>query len=198
MKSLFIYVIGVLMTTASFAQVQTVVDSATANAVIEKCTQSNPKFYREYQYIKTHDTLIKRFIFFRSATQNMGPAFANPNGTIRIDLRYLETAVPDFDDNRLIVVLYHEIGHLHYFATTLPVNRNPADSEKAAFEYSLLKTKEIAENGDCLPLRTGLKFMKLRSESDNLADAHVRALKRMVNEPLYFEYLKYVEENCGK
>jgi hypothetical protein len=172
------------------------VDSATAARVINNCATKFPKFYREYKFIVAHDSLIKRVIFVRSTGADAGPAKAGPKGNIFIDIKYLENEQPNFGDDRLIVVLYHEIGHLHYFMTVPPANRNTNDSEQAAFEYSLLKTKEIAENGDCLPLKTGLKFMKLRSEGTNLADPHVVALKRMVQQPLYAAYLKYVREKC--
>ena len=63
-------------------------------------------------------------------------------------------------------------------------------------EYSLFKTKELAEKGDCLPLKTGLKFMKIRSESDELMDPHVRALKKIVNGPLFYSYLSYSKKQC--
>ncbi len=89
------------------------------------------------------------------------------------------------------------IGHLHYFNKTTKGKRNPEDSEKAAFEYSLQKTKEMAAHNDCLPLKAGLHFMLQRSKSDEIKDPHVRALKRMVNEPLYAEYLAYQEKNCN-
>jgi hypothetical protein len=199
MKKLFMLISLVLFSINTMAQGNfTVVDSATAAAIIKNCEQKFPKFYREFQYIKTHDALIKHFVFIRSAEQGSGPAFANPNGNIRIDVRYLESEVPNFDENRLIVVLYHEIGHLHYFLNTPVADRISENSEKAAFEYSLLKTKEIAETGDCMPLQAGVKFMKLRSKGTNLQDPHVRALKRMVNEPLYAEYVKYLQDKCGK
>lgn len=127
---------------------------------------------------------------------NNGPASAGLKGVIFIDIKYLEKGLPAFTDDRLIVVLYHEIGHLHYFMRVAQPDRTPDNSEQAAFEYSLLKTKEMAENGDCLPLKTGVKFMKLRSEGNNLNDPHVRALKRMVQEPLYARYVQYVKEKC--
>jgi hypothetical protein len=37
-------------------------------------------------------------------------------------------------------------------------------------------------------------FMKRRSEGTNLQDPHVRALKRIVLEPMYAGYVKYVAE----
>jgi hypothetical protein len=180
-----------------FAQMGKPLDSAEINKVLIKCEKKFPKFYREFSYIKAHDTLIKNIFFVRPETSlDNGPAKAGPRGNIFIDIKYLQHEEPSFDDDRLIVVLYHEIGHLHYFMTVPVSDRNPEENEKFAFEYSLAKTKELAENGDCALLKVDLKFMKIRSESDNLQDAHVRALKRMVNEPLYNEYLQYIKQHC--
>jgi len=36
----------------------------------------------------------------------------------------------------------------------------------------------------------------MRSEGENLKDAHVRALKRMVKEPLYADYMEYIAGHC--
>lgn len=116
---------------------------------------------------------------------------------VRLDVRFLLQAQPGFDDDRLVVVLYHEIGHLHYYRRVLPGQRTPIASERAAFDYSLLKTRELAAAGDCGPLRTGVRFMHLRSESADLADPHVRALKQLVQEPAYAEYQRYVAAQCG-
>jgi hypothetical protein len=192
-----LFIALLLLTSISRAQQPpgTVVDSATANKVLQQCAKRFPKFYREYNYITRHDTLIKNFVFMRY-DRDMGPARAGPRGNIFIDIKYLESQQPDMDDNRLSVVLYHEIGHLHFFSVTPPGKRFTFDSEKAAFEYSLLKTKEIAEKGDCLPLKTGVKFMKIRSEGNNLQDPHVIALKKLVLEPLYAGYVTYVKEKC--
>ena len=179
---------------SAFAQRDTIPDSM-GYRIIEKSKQLYPKFYREFQYIKANDHLIKKIRFVQQ--QAIGPAFASPKGEITINVEFIQTPKPNFDDNRLIVVLYHEVGHLHYYLNTKQPNWNPEDSEKAAFEYSLARTKDMAEKGDCLPLQSGLKFMKLRSEGTNLQDAHVRALKRMVKEPLYAGYLTYATEKCS-
>jgi hypothetical protein len=171
-------------------------DTAESNTIINQCATKFPKFYREFKDIQKRDPLIKNIIFVRNQNLNGGPARASARGNIFIDVKYLENEQPGFDDNRLIVVLYHEVGHLHYFVTVPPLQRNIMQNEKYAFEYSLSKTKQMADNGDCLPLKTGLKFMKLRSEGTNLQDPHVRALKLMVTEAPYAEYLQYVREKC--
>lgn len=195
MRPLILILIRILLPLTLFAQTgENAVPDSIGYSAIQKSAQSFPKFYREFQDIRSKDHLIKKFRFIE--TKKLGPAFASPKGIITINIAFLNNIKPGFDDNRLIVVLYHEIGHLHYFVTTAPAARNSEDSEKAAFEYSLLKTREIAEKGDCLPLATGVRFMKQRSLSNEIQDPHVSALKHMVTEPLYHEYVKYVNEKC--
>ena len=161
-------------------------------AIINHFSNVYPKFNREFNILRNTEKKIKGFNFIRSNGRG-NPASVKMNGFITIDISFIENSVPNYDDNRLVVVLFHEIGHLHYF-TENKYRRNKEDNEKFAFEYSLKRTKELAENGDCMPLKTGLKYMKLRSQSNNLDDEHVRALKRMVNEPLYYEYMEFAEK----
>lgn len=187
---LFIFIFLIMFHHNSYAQ--QALSPEDGLSIIEQSASRFPKFYREFNNLKQTDKKIKNFKFIRGNGHG-NPASASNNGVITIDLSFIETSNPNFDDNRLVVVLYHELGHLYYFAEYKTTD-NTEDNEKFAFEYSLKRTKELAENGDCLPLKTGLKFMKLRSQSDNIADEHVRALKRMVNEPLYLEYMQYIEK----
>ncbi|MDB5232423.1 MAG: hypothetical protein JWN76_3228 [Chitinophagaceae bacterium] len=196
-RATILFVCILLINGGSFAQMSDAVDSFTVNKVLTKSEKKFPKFYREFNYIKANDTLIKNIIFVEpKKSLDNGPAKAGPKGNIFIDIKYLEHEQPDFDDDRLVVVLYHEIGHLHYFMTVPVADRDPEENEKYAFEYSLTKTKELADKGDCKPLKVGLKFMKIRSESDNLQDPHVRALKKMLNEQQYSSYMEYVKLQC--
>ena len=175
----------------------TPVDSATARTLLAQAAQRYPKFSAALADVRQHDPLLRRFVVVTNPGPLGSPAAAFGNGAVRLDRRYLEQPQPGYDDNRLVVVLYHEVGHLHYFRTVPPGQRDSQASERAAFDYSLLKTKELAEAGDCAPLQTGLRFMLLRSQSDNLADAHVRALKSLVREPLYADYQNYVATHCA-
>jgi hypothetical protein len=173
------------------------VDSATARTLLAQAARQYPKFGRALAEVRQHDPLLRRFVVVTSSGPLGSPAAAFGNGAVRLDRRYLEQPQPGFDDNRLVVVLYHEVGHLHYFRTVLPGQRTSEASERAAFDYSLLKTKDLAEAGDCAPLQTGLRFMLLRSQSNDLADPHVRALKSLVREPPYAEYKAYVAAHCA-
>lgn len=184
---------------ASCAQMSqaTPVDSATARTILARAARQYPKFAAALADLRQHDSLLRRFVVVDASGPLGSPAAAFGNGAVRLDRRFLEQPQPGYDDNRLVVVLYHEIGHLHYFSTVPPARRDPQASERAAFDYSLLKTKALAEAGDCAPLQTGLRFMLQRSQSDNLADPHVRAIKSLVQEPLYADYQRYVASHCA-
>ena len=172
------------------------VDTATARVVLAQAARQYPKFTAALADVRQHDPLLRRFVVVANAGPLGSPAAAFGNGAVRLDRRFLEQPQPGFDDNRLVVVLYHELGHLHYFSTVPPAQRDSQASERAAFDYSLLKTKQLAEAGDCAPLQTGLYFMRLRSQSSDLADPHVRALKRLVQESAYADYRRYVAAHC--
>ncbi|MBO2008376.1 hypothetical protein [Hymenobacter negativus] len=183
-----------LAASAQLAQA-TPVDTVTARAALLASTRQYPKFYRALCTVQQQHTLLRKLVLVRNG-RNDGPAAAFPNGVVRLDVRYLESPQPGFDDNRMVVVFYHEIGHLHYFRT-VPVARRTADAnERAAFDYSLQMTQHLADAGDCGPLQAGLRFMLLRSQSSNLADPHVRALQSLVQEPAYADYRRYVAQHC--
>lgn len=167
---------------------------ADAQQIIEQARNAFPKFYEALRAAQSNDTVIKEIVYIQQ--KGVGPGFAPSPGRIMLNLDYLSSPKAAYGENRLVVVLYHEIGHLHYFNNTPRGKRNPEDSEKAAFEYSLIKAMQMAKIGDCMPLQEGLKNMKARSEGNNMQDPHVRALKRLVNEPLYTECRDYVQAYC--
>lgn len=187
-----------LVSFTSFGQVARTapLDSAEARPLLAQAARQYPKFAQALCTVH-QDPLLRQVVLVRPAGPLTTPATAAPGGTVRLDVRFLEQPRPGFDDNRLVVVLYHEVGHLHYFAQVPPGQRSPEASERAAFDYSLLKTKELAAAGDCGPLQTGLYFMLRRSQSNDLADPHVRALKSLVQEPLYADYQRYATERCA-
>jgi hypothetical protein len=167
------------------------VPKAEVDAILSRSAAKYPKFYALYTHAMAKDKLITSIRWMRAPVAN-SPGAARPDGVIVLDPQFLEPGVAGFDDNRLVVVIEHEIGHLHYFQTVPRAEWTSDRSEQAAFEYSLSTTKAMAEKGDCGPLKTGVVFMKLRSEGMNSQDPHVRALKRMVTEPLYAGYVEYV------
>ena len=187
-----ILLIFISITNSSFSQ--TSLGKADGLAVMAKYAKIYPKFTREFQYINKTEQKIKGFYFFRGNSTG-SPAKASKDGIIHIDVSFLENPPKDYDDNRFVVLLYHELGHLYYFANNIKDN-NREDNEKFAFEFSLRRTKNLALFGDCLPLKTGLKFMQQRSQSNDLQDEHVRALKRMMFSPMIKSYLSFVEKNC--
>lgn len=167
-----------------------------AYSIIEARSTVYPKFYSKFIELKNTEDKIKMIVFFRGNGSG-SPASAYDNGIIKFDISFIEGDISTYDDNRLVVVLFHEIGHLYYFSKHREGYRDRQDNEKYAFEYSLKKTKEMADNGDCMPLKTGLKYMLLRSQSNDLQDEHVRALKILVNEKMFKRYSDYTATCSG-
>lgn len=160
-------------------------------AIIKSKSSILPKFNRELNYLLDNENKIRAIKFIR-ANGSRGPAFAQfSDGTITFDLYFIENQIPTYDDNRLVVILYHELGHLYD-----NVSSTAAEREEQAFRFSVLKLKKLAESGDCGPLSTGLKFMRLRSENDNLSDPHNIGLKNLVQSSLFTETEKYVANGC--
>lgn len=160
-------------------------------AIIKSKNSLLPKFNRELNYLLDNENKIKGIKFIRT-NGNRGPAFAQFNdGSITFDLYFIENQIPTYDDNRLVVILYHELGHLYD-----NVSSTAAEREEQAFRFSIIRLKKLAESGDCGPLSTGLKFMRLRSNSDNLSDPHNIGLQNLVQSSLFTETEKYVANGC--
>jgi hypothetical protein len=194
MKKLLIAFGLIALCSTAKAQHPKITDTA-GYRVIEEKKASFPKFYKVLHDVLENEPLLKQLAFINK--KGAGPGKANAQmGRVTINLNNFINKNPQIDDNRMVVILYHEIGHLHYAKNTPVEQKNSEDNEKAAFEYSLLKTKDMAKQGDCGPLKTGLHFMLLRSKSNNTNDPHVRALKRMIKEPLYESYVTYQKEHC--
>lgn len=172
-------------------------DSAEIHNALQFASQQFPKFYHELTVCESMDSLIKGIKYYKGKSfQNGTPAKAGAKGFIRIDINYIGSQAQNYDDNRLIIVLFHEIGHLHYFKENRGVAIDEKENEKYAFLYSLKRAKELADNGDCGPLTTGLKFMKQRSENGNPNDPHFMALSEILSGPSFTEYMNYVQLSC--
>lgn len=151
-----------------------------------------PKFNRELNNILDTEVRLKSVKFIRGNKKG-SPAFASLyEGSITFDISFIEAPDANYDDNRFVVVLYHELGHLYD-----NVSSTAAEKEEQAFRFSLMKLRKLSESGgDCGPLETGIKFMRLRSKSGNVEDPHTIALKKIVSSALFLEYDEFVKNGC--
>ena len=142
---IFALLLGIIPLNSQAQMAQAVpVDEATARTTLAQAAQRYPKFSAALADVRQHDPLLRRFVVVTNPGPLGSPAAAFGNGAVRLDRRFLEQPQPGYDDNRLVVVLYHEVGHLHYFSQVPPGQRDSQASERAAFDYSLLKTKALA------------------------------------------------------
>jgi len=101
---------------------------------------------------------------------------------------FLTNPKPDYPEDRLIVVLYHEMGHLRYYRLVHSDLRSDEDSEFWAFEHSLIVCKTIAaDQHDGGPLQMALKYMPIRQKSGKLLPYYQAAIDRIAKSDLWIE-----------
>ena len=123
---------------------------------------------------------------------------AEENRGVILNNYYLRVDVPNYPEDRLIVVLYHEIGHMRYFASCEAIDRTCEDSEYWAFENSLLEGKRLAETeNDSGPLSTALFYIAKRKESGDEKPHYQTAIDRIVDSELWSNCKKIVEQGSG-
>lgn len=138
-----------------------------------------------------------------------GPGIVNyEKNCVVLNLKYLTRQIESFDENALIGILYHEIGHLEYFKQ-YPVTREnftedyKAESEYYAFEYSLITLLNIANDGDAEPLKVLFekisdrikKIQRNDFEDENNSLSHINALQKISKSKIYSlcnQYLKAI------
>lgn len=116
---------------------------------------------------------------------NYGPGFVTEDGAVILNNFYLraDVDIPEYSEDRLIVVLYHELGHVKFLRT---VKQHRADGVHAAFEHSLIECHRLAiDKKDKGPLNTALHYIDQRRQSENEPDHYQDALDRIVDSPLW-------------
>jgi hypothetical protein len=132
------------------------------------------------------------------------PAVANfEKNCVILNSLYTQEFINDLDENCLIGILYHEIGHLIYFKEH-NIDKEEfnevfkVESEYFAFSYQLKKLMEIAIGGDIDPLKVSL--FKLQERITNIKNdklsketySHIEALKILVDSEIYKECLSQI------
>jgi len=118
--------------------------------------------------------------------------YCDLNGRIELNNYYVSGLADRFDENRMIGVLYHEIGHSKFRKMRITAGMLTPDhieAEFQAFTYSLNKCKEIAEVSDSMPLESVIYWINERM--NNLQDepiAHRVALERLRVTDLWREH----------
>lgn len=127
-------------------------------------------------------------IVFECLGSGEGPGFAYEGKGVVMNNYFLTNPKPDYPEERLIVVLYHEIGHMKYYRSVPPDQRNDEDSEFWAFENSLKASKTIAtDQHDPGPLRMALKYIPIRQNSGKLRPYYQAAIDRITQSFLWIE-----------
>jgi len=117
---------------------------------------------------------------------NVGVGFAQENQGVILNNYFLRVDDPNFSEDRLIVVLFHELGHMKYFAEVPKLERIQEDSEFRAFENSILETRRLAEQqNDPGPLNLAMRCIALRQISGREPQHYQAAIDRIIASELW-------------
>ena len=117
--------------------------------------------------------------------RKMGPGKASGTDQIVISTFFLTNDLPRYPEDRLVLVLLHEFGHIVFNRETDRSQRNPVKHEFFAFAYSIKAAIKLAANGDSGPLEQVVKNLKLRVENGKPKDPHTIAIKQLIKTPLW-------------
>lgn len=120
-----------------------------------------------------------------------GPGFADPDGWITINNWYLRAERAEFCKDRMIVVLYHEAGHIDYFRSLASgASVDQSDSEFSAFSQSLRRCIDRAKTGDAGPLQVAVSYIGSRQASGEERPHYQAALDRLMLDSAWAEAKK--------
>lgn len=110
-----------------------------------------------------------------------GTEFPTIQGEILFNRKYRDTPMEQYNQHRLRVVLFHEVGHVIYHRNhpMTTEERNQPDEiindEAHAIKNSLSESIALFDTGDRLPLKEALFWLTVRSY--NTKDYHEAILK---------------------
>ena len=148
--------------------------------VIHHCQTHRPRFWNLLEEVRDQDVQITL-----SNERKGGPGKARGKHWIVLSTFYLVNNLPQYPEDRLIIVLLHEYGHILHNRTKGRHDQSRVANEFAAFRYSLEAAGQLAEKGDAGPLREALYRMETRSRKGRPDDPHTIALKQLINDPLW-------------
>ena len=125
----------------------------------------------------------------------MGSGKASGTDQIVISTFFLTKDLPKFPEDRLVIVLLNEFGHILFNRETDRSQRNPVKHELFAFAYSIKTAIKLAENGDSGPLQEVVKNVKIRNETGKPKDPHTIAIKELIKTPLWTSVTAALEGN---
>jgi len=134
-------------------------------------------------------------IVIRPLGPRSSPGLGQETVGVILNNYFLRVDHPDYPEDRLIVVLYHELGHIKFFRDVSWKDRTKEDSEYAAFQNSLFKVKEIGiSENDLGPLSAALHFIECRQRSRNEPESYQNVINRIAESDLWKECKSIVEQ----
>ncbi|MCF2949494.1 hypothetical protein L0668_15345 [Paraglaciecola aquimarina] len=122
-------------------------------------------------------------VFIEVNKKSMGKA--QGKNTIYLAPKMFVRKMETHPEDRLVVVVMHEYGHILYNRMAVQKTRNKAKHEYAAFKYSVEYALNMAENGDTGPIKQLIKYLLIRVTKGKNSDPHTIALNKLTKEQFW-------------
>ncbi|WP_158971960.1 hypothetical protein [Paraglaciecola sp. L3A3] len=156
--------------------------------VFENIVKNNPSIYPKLWQTIEQVTQQEVDVYIKPNKKSLGMAQGKHSIylTPKMFLREMKTHPED----RLIVVVLHEYGHILYNRKAGKHTKDKSAREYAAFKYSVKHAVAMAENGDTGPIKQLLKYLPLRVKNGKQLDPHTVALKKLTRETFWKAVVK--------
>ncbi|KMT66959.1 hypothetical protein [Catenovulum maritimum] len=151
--------------------------------ILSKSMSKLPKLWSVIDQITNQDVNI----YITPIEKGLGKA--RGKNSIYIAPRAFIHDLKAYPEDRLIVVLLHEYGHILFNRQSNRKSNNKAEHEYAAFKYSVQHALRIAEKGDSGPIRQLVHYLPLRVQNGKKSDPHTIALKKLTKENFWSDVL---------
>lgn len=151
--------------------------------ILNESISTLPKFWKIIEQIKKQDVNI----YITPLKKSLGKA--KGKNSIYITPRAFTRKLKAYPEDRLVVVLLHEYGHIVFNRQSNWKASNKVDREYAAFKYSVKQASHMAEKGDVGPLKQLIHYLPLRVKNGKRSDPHTIALKKLTKEKFWSEQL---------
>ncbi|GAB5560487.1 MAG: hypothetical protein SynsKO_21340 [Synoicihabitans sp.] len=158
--------------------------------VLKHCESQLPKIWSTLNLMREKGVNIRL-----SPERKMGPGKAAGTDRMVLSTFFLTKDLPKFPEDRLVVVILHEFGHLLFNRETKRNERNPVKHEFFAFAHSIKATMALAEAGYYGPLDQAIKNISIRAENGKPKDPHTIAIKQLIKTPLWAEAVAFLESS---
>ncbi|MCF2949498.1 hypothetical protein L0668_15365 [Paraglaciecola aquimarina] len=159
--------------------------------LFEKIVKNNPAKYPKLWQTIELVTQKNVDVYIEATKGSLGRAIGKK--AIYLAPKMFLRAMDTHPEDRLVVVVLHEFGHVLFNRQPGVRSSSTADREYAAFKYSVKHALVMAELGDTGPIKQLIKYLPMRVKKGKKSAPHTQALKKLTKEKFWKQAVKTYE-----